>query len=566
MKKMKHINFNFRKTIALSRVIIVTVFTVLMSCSSDFLDQKPLGDISDVDVFNNDELLEAYVNGNYRAFKFFQFGAFHKDGISDDAVNNVMVAYNRGLITPDFYGDEGGVLQDAWNHNYKSIRNTNIFFDRIGDSKASPELVKRLTGEMRFIRAWCYFDLISLFGPVPFKIELFELGQESFDTPRTSYNEIIAFIKEEMDKAVNELPAEDTGVSFNGRATRGAAAALRSRALLYAASPLNNPSNDRSKWEAARDAAKAAIDLGDYSIDPDYSNLFNKDISQEVMFARSFTQENPVLSGWLAAWNTGIDRYYLPTGYFGAVDTNFFKPLQSIVDAYETLDGSPVDPQNPWVNRDPRLDMTIIHHGSIIAGKTIEYHIDENEPTITGLAGPASALRGGTQSNYNVLKQTEPEIIATFGSIPHEKPWVFFRLAEMYLNYAEALIELGDDAGARAAIQVVRNRANVNMPAFTESGEALKTRYRNERRIELAFENHRWYDIIRWKIAPTVLVKPAMGVKVLRNTTTLPPSITYDYDSNVIDNLRIWDDKLYYLPIPRSEVEASPSLTQNPGY
>ncbi len=563
---MKNIKFNIKKTIALRTIIALTMVSVLMSCSNDFLDQKPLGDISDIDVFNNDQLLESYVNGNYRAFKFFQFGAFHKDGISDDAVNNAFVAYNRGLITPDFYGEEGGVLQDAWNHNYKSIRNTNIFFDRIEDSNASPELVKRLTGEMRFIRAWCYFDLINLFGDVPFKTSLFELGQESFDTPRTSYDEIVAFIKAEMDKAVLELPQENTGGTFNGRATRGAAAALRSRALLYAASELHNPSNNISKWEAARDAAKAAIDLGDYNIDPNYSNLFNKNISNEVMFARSFTQENPVLDGWLAAWNTGIDRYYLPSGYFGAVDTNFFKPLQSLVDAYETLDGSPVDPQNPWVNRDPRLDMTIIHHGSVVAGNTIEYHVDKNDPSNSALAGPASALRGGTQSNYNVLKQTDPNLIATFGAEPHENPWVFFRLAEMYLNYAEALIELGDDAGAKAAIQVVRSRANVSMPAFTESGNDLKTRYRNERRVELAFENHRWYDIIRWKIAPTVLALPAKGVRVLKDNTTNPATITYDYDDNIVDGLRVWDDKLYYLPIPRSEVEASPSITQNPGY
>ena len=560
MKNIK-LNIHYLKLI----VLILGMYAIPTACSDDILNQKPLSDISETDIFNNADLLEDFVNGRYKAFKYFQFGAFHKDGISDDAVNNSFVSYNRGEVTPD---NDAGVGQGSWNDNYANIRDINFFFAKISDSKLTPEILDRLAGEMQFIRAWLYFDLISLYGDVPLITDVIELGAESYDTPRTPYDEVVNFIVSELDDAIIKLPAEDTGGTFNGRATRGAAAALKSRVLLYAASPLHNPNNDLDKWRAARDAAEAVIDLNDYSLDSDYSNLFNVNISPEVIFARSFTRENPVLTGWLAAWNTGIDRYYLPTGYYN-VDTGFFKPLQALVDAYETIDGSPVDPQNPWNNRDPRLDMSIIHHGSIIPVQgtptTIEYHVDISDPGNADLAGLASALRGGTQSNYNVVKQTIPELEATFGAEPHETPWVFFRLGEMYLNYAEASIELGEDANARSAINIVRSRANVNMPPVSESGDALRQRYRNERRVELAFENHRWYDIIRWKIAPTVLATPAMGVKVWRDNSTIPPTDTYTYD-NVIDNLRIWDDKMYFLPIPRGEVEASPSLGQNPGY
>ena len=550
-------------------ILSVIALFVVVSCSEDLLDKKPLNDISDVDIFNNDDLLENYVNGNYRAFSYFKFGAFHKDGVSDDAQNRDLAGYNRGEGTPD---SDGGVGQGAWFNNYPAIRDTNIFFNRIENSTASPDVVKRLTGEMRFIRAWLYFDLMSLYGDVPLLTNLFELGQESFDTERTPYDEIVVWLVSELDLAISELLKEDTGGSFNGRATRGAAAALKSRVLLYAASSLHNSSNDMSKWEAARDAAKAVIDLGDYSIDDDYLSLYDVDISEEVIFARSFTEENKV-EPW-SSWNSSIDNYFLPRGYFGGTSTHF-STLQAIVDAYEYADGTAFDPENrpadPFANRDPRLDMTVIHHGSVIEGQTIEYHVDAADPTNQALAGPASFSAGGSNGNYDVLKQTDPTIDSGFGggaaSNPsHLKPWIFFRLAEAYLNYAEALIELGDDAGARTAIQVVRNRQGVNMPAFTESGTTLKERYRNERRVELAFENHRWYDIIRWKIAPEVLNKPAVGVTVWRDNTTNPPTDTYTYDDRVIDNLRTWDDKMYFLAIPRSEIEASPSLGQNPGY
>lgn len=131
----------------------------------------------------------------------------------------------------------------------------------------------------------------------------------------------------------------------------------------------------------------------------------------------------------------------------------------------------------------------------------------------------------------------------------------------VYLNYAEALIELGDDAGARAAINFVRSRPGVNMPDVTESGDALRQRYRNERRVELAFENHRWYDITRWDIAKDVLNKPAVGVNIIRNAGV----DTYTFD-RVEDAGRIWDNKMYRFPIPRGEVEAAPSLGQNDGY
>ncbi|GAA3580551.1 RagB/SusD family nutrient uptake outer membrane protein [Snuella lapsa] len=563
---------NHKKRAGAIAMLFITVITTVLvfSCSEDVLNKQPLADISDDDIFNDDVLLDAYVLGNYRAFRFFQFGAFFTEAGSDNAMyvgdGGGLQLYGRNEHTADNSED---FTQNAWRENYANIRKINIYFNRIENTGASPDLVKKLTAEMRFIRAWCYFDLISFYGDVPLITDLVDLGSE-FDRTRTPYNEVSAFVVNELNAAIPDLPTEAFDEN-TGRATRGAAMALKSRVLLYAASALHNPDDDLSKWQAASDAAEAAMNLSEYGIDPDYSNIYNETRSQEVMFARGYTNENKSADASLPGvwtWNFVIDRYYLPANYFIS-DPRFTMAIQSIVDAYETIDGSPVDPQDPWANRDPRLNMTIIHHNSVINKEgtpiTIEYHYDKDDPNNAAKAGLASNLNGGTPTHYNILKQTDTSKPLALENPDHHAPWVYFRKAEMYLNYAEAQIELGNDANARNAINIVRSRANVNMPDVTESGEALKQRYRNERRVEFAFENLRWYDITRWKIGADV-IKPAVGLTVLRDNSTTPPTDTYSYD-RVIDALRKWDDRKYFLPIPRAELEASPSLLpQNSGY
>ncbi|MEX0314958.1 MAG: RagB/SusD family nutrient uptake outer membrane protein [Allomuricauda sp.] len=570
---MKHIKFKKKVKIALTTVgmlLLAFVPISITSCSDEILNKQPIGDIAGDDIFNDEGLLEAYVLGSYRAFRFFQFGAFFTEGSTDNAVNvdgGAWITHNRGETTAD-NGEEW--TRNAWRENYTQIRRINLYFDRIDGSSVSPELTEKLTAEMRFIRAWCYFDLIGFYGGVPLVTELFELGQESFDGTRASYDEVSAFIVNELDLAIPNLP-EEAFDGQTGRATRGAAMALKSRALLYAASPLNNPSNDMVKWQAASDAAEAAMNLSEYGIDPDYSNLYNETRSMEVMFGRGYTFENPAnfvdSFGW--NWNFIIDRYYLPRGYF-ASDPRFIMPIQDLVDAYETLDGSPVDPQDPWTNRDPRLDMTIIHHNSLVTSPdgpvTIEYHQDAADPNNADLSGLASAIRGGTQSQYNILKQTQPEEPLGLQNPNHLKPWIYFRLAEMYLNYAEAQIALGNEDNARNAINTVRARANVNMPPLTDSGSDLVQRYRNERRIEFAFENLRWYDITRWQIGSETLTDTAYGITVLRDNSVSPSTDMYIYNDRIIDGLRTWNDNMALFPIPRTEIEASQNLEQNPGY
>ncbi|WP_299553809.1 RagB/SusD family nutrient uptake outer membrane protein [Seonamhaeicola sp.] len=556
------------KTIVMSIVVFTSV--IMSSCSEDILNKQPLADISDGDIFNDDALLDAYVLGNYRAFRFFQFGAFFPEVGTDNAMHVAggggLQLYARNQHTADNSED---FTQNAWRENYSNIRRANIYFDRIANTMASPDLVQKLTAEMRFIRAWCYFDLISFYGDIPLITDLVDLGA-AFDRTRTPYDEVSAFIVSELDAAIPDLPTEAFDGN-TGRATRGAAMALKSRVLLYAASALHNPTNDLTKWQAASDAAEAAMDLPEYSIDPDYSNIYNEVRSQEVMFARGYTNENRAANTDLPGvwtWNFVIDRYYLPANYFVS-DPRFTMAIQNLVDAYETQDGSPVDPQDPWTNRDPRLDMTIIHHNSVINKEgspiTIEYHYDQADPSNAALAGLGSNLNGGTVTHYNIIKQTDTSKPLGLENPDHHAPWVYFRKAEMYLNYAEAQIELGNEANARMAINKVRSRTNVDMPDVTDSGVALKQRYRNERRVEFAFENLRWYDITRWKIGDQV-IKPAIGLTILRDNTTNPPTETYQYD-RVVDEFRTWDDRMYYMPIPRAELEASPSLLpQNPGY
>jgi hypothetical protein len=357
---------------------------------------------------------------------------------------------------------------------------------------------------------------------------------------------------DDLDAAVQLLPQSYDGDN-TGRATKGAAMALKSRVLLYAASELNNPSHDLNKWQEAADAAKAVIDLNLYSLNGDYAGTFF-DLTTETIWGKQFTK----------SMGHYINFALNPNGYYGG---GWFVPAQSLVDAYETKEGFPVllddgtvnpasgyDLQNPYIDRDPRFYATILYNGLQWKGREIETFVggkDTNEgvtPWNASLTGYnlRKWLREGDQIN-------ELEVVTN--------PYSFFRLAEIYLNYAEALIEMGGhDDDAKLYINLVRSRAG--MPDITETGSDLMRRYRNERRVELAFENHRFFDVLRWKIAGDVFSKNAMGVRITKNPDN---SLIFEYDR--IAEERMFKEEQYLLPIPRSEItKSNGSLEQNPGY
>jgi starch-binding outer membrane protein, SusD/RagB family len=602
MKKMKYI----------IGLIILIGFTT--SCNDDFLDKKPLDQFSDVDVWNDASLVEAFVNNFYRqlghSFAIDMLASYVDEAhfTPDWGVSN----FNRSLLTPDqipgwdvdWFGT--GTFRKRWGPLYSSIRATNIFLSKINDANIDDQAWKdRLTGETYFWRAFYYHYLTSLYGGVPIITDPYTLTDE-FTIARDSYEDCINFIVSDLDRAAALLP-EIHGGNNNGRATKGAALTLKARVLLYAASDLHNSysypgysnpeligytGGDRAaRWRAARDAAKAVIDMGIYSLyapnpasadeaTQNYIDYFTSKSASEDIFVRYYLQK--VDEGW--------DNYHpgLHSGPNGYHNWGNNTPLGRMVDSFEMEDGTPFSWNNPdhkadpygifgGQKRDPRFYANILYDGAswrprpsdvanidpvgIIQTGRWQLSSDPNDirPGLDTRQGPIEDWNGG-YTGYYVRKMIVEDIDAQFTR--QEVPWRYMRLGEVYLNYAEACIELGEENEARNYINLIRKRAG--MPDITESGEALKVRYRNERRIELMYEEHRVFDVRRWVIGNEAY-SPAWKVDILYpwvNGATAEQPI---YEPQVFEQ-RAWDNKAYFFPIYRDEMNKNDLLIQNPGY
>ncbi len=454
-----------------------------------------------------------------------------------------------------------------------------------------------MRGEAYFLRGYFYHNLMRVNGGVPLITQVYGL-QDSTAKARNSFEETINFIVRDADSAAALLPAAYTGVDL-GRATKGAALSLKSRVLLYAASDLYNinPSHmpetgytsgsQQTRWEAARDAAKAIMDLGTYklfaanpatgdSTAANYANLFLSKTNEEVIFSR-FTSVSA------AAPNVGL--WFNPNGYHGYGENS---PIQQMVDSYEMRDGSkfswgnPVHAAHPYENRDPRFYATIFFDGApwkkrtsdgevfdpvgiVQAFKTLTLPDGSTLPGIDTRNGPIENWNG-SYSNYYLRKFVDPN--NNHQAASQEIPWPFFRYGEILLNYAEACIALGQEQEARDVLNQIRKRAG--MPDFTTAltGTMLRDEYRNERKIELAFEEHRFFDIRRWMIAPQVMNENARGIEIsVQGTNRADRSTYHDYHYKVIDiQNRHWDNKMYFIPVQLEEMNRNPLLKQNPGY
>lgn len=536
------------------KMLMVFCITMISSCGDDVMDKVPLDKYSDAAVWQDESLTKSFVNNIYRSLPTGHFGGLpaYLSAFTDES-KIIGVGFdsqvNAGDLTP---GNIGGPL-NYWNAYYSVIGKCNIFLDRIKTSSIDAELKSRLTGEIKVLRATSYFGLINFFGDAPIIDKPLTLT-DNLDLPRDSYTDVVDFVVAELDEAASLLPL-DYDAANKGRITKGAAMAVKSRTLLYAASPLNNPGNDMAKWQKAADAAKAVMDLGLYSLHSNYKELFLKSAAYnaEIIWQRPYNN--------LVDLEVTVEVALFPPGNNGRAQIS---PIHNIVADYETVNGlQPEDdlaynPQNPYVNRDPRFYATILYDGAPFKGREIATFvpggIDGNEYQ----AGSVSVPRPG----YYLRKFMDESISDPIDTRVGNTPWTFFRYSEILLNYAEAKHFLGDDATARQFINIVRSRPGVNMPDVTESGAELFERIVNERRIELAFEGHRFFDVRRWKIAPTVLNINAQEMRIEKDPIT--GAKTYIVRDFLPE--RRFFDKNYRLPIPQSEMERSPSFTQNPGY
>lgn len=540
------------KNIVFSLMFIITI----QSC--DILDLKPLDKISETDTWTDQALMQLYINGTYQAIPH----GFRQDVLAaatDETycIHNYGSLYQvqQGAMTQDNVGGLSGNI-NYWSNAYKNIRNINIFFTKIDNSPVDENFKKGVTGEMKFLRAYIYANMIWRYGGVPLITKVFELN-EDYSFARNSYSECVDFIIAELDEAIKLLPAKQPSGQL-GRASGDACHALKSRVLLYAASELNNPDHNNAKWQKAAEATEVL--LGKYSLLDDYQSIFLAD-NNEIIFSRSFTQANST-------------DYHLWNGRNGSNGWTAQNPTQNLVDAFEMSETgmqpyteqsggalivnpeSGYDPKNPYFGRDPRFYATILYDGSMWQGR-------ETETWHGGLDSPESDIGSWNASKtaYAIKKFIIESIPSSGSTQKPTNPWIFFRYTELLLNYAEAKFELGDEATAREYLNKIRLRPSVNMPLVSDTGEKLRKCIQNERRIELVFEEHRFFDVRRWKIAMDTENQDlsAMNIQKL-------PDGTKTYQKDMLLR-RSFLKQHYLIPIPKAEIDRSlNALTQNPDY
>ncbi|MFA6769070.1 MAG: RagB/SusD family nutrient uptake outer membrane protein [Parabacteroides sp.] len=525
--------------------------------SCNVLDMNPLDKISETNVWNDVSLIQLYVNAAYN----FIPHQYTNDMFSSKC-DEVYCIHNwnnctnlqEGEMTSDNVTGYGNQV-NFWASAYSNIRSINIFFDRIESSPIETSTKNQLKGEMQFLRAFIYANLIWRYGGVPIVSDLYDLNQD-YTATRSSYDDCVNYIVKELDEAMALLPTKCSSTDL-GRASGDACKALKARVLLYAASEQNNPTHSKEKWQKAADATKAVLDAG-YSLCDDYQSIFLSN-NNEIIFARFFTQANS-------------NSFMLYSGRNGSNGQDGYCPSQNMVNSYEMTNGqmpflneelplqinplSGYDENHPYMNRDPRFEASILHDGSMWAGRETEtYH--------GGMDSPESSVASWNASKTSyVFKKFIIESIPPAGSSENpENPWIYFRLGEFYLNYAEIMYELGNEDVAREYLNKIRARKSVSMPPVTAIGVELRDKIRHERRIELAFEGHRFFDVRRWKIADQTESKSllAMNIQKLADGTK-----TYEQTFLL---KRTFLSQHYLIPIPRSEINKSNgAIEQNLGY
>jgi len=580
----------------------VLVLLGLTGCNG-ILDQTPKDQLSDEAVFTDPNLAQAFLNDMYRGLGHGLYEImlasitdethFIHNYATEPVVKSIITSSDRGAI------DDGRFAHFNWGPTYSRIRQTNIFLSKIDGTTFDVAWKQRMKGEAFFLRAYFYHNLMRMYGGVPLITKVYGLN-EDYQVARNTFQETVAFIAANADSAAALLPLSYSGADV-GRATKGAALALKARVLLYAASDLYNvnpsgnaengyttPQDRSALWRAAKDAAKAVMDLGIYSLfrptpasaqeaAKNYGDLFLQTMSEEVILSRFF------LSTRDDGYNPGLHNG--PNGYHTWGGNT---PIQNLIDDYRMADGSKFDWTNPahaaapYANRDPRFYASIAYDGA--PWRTRPDDVKGLDPvgiiqTFRALKLPDSSVVAGLDtrdspvenwngaySGYYIRKFVDPSINAQF--VKEQVPWVFFRYAEVLLNYAEASIELDELADAVNALNQIRVRAG--MPTFSAAlGQgALRDEYRNERRIEMAFEEQRFFDVRRWLTAPAVLSKVAGGINIFLNGTSRTDRTTWTNYRYAIDTVqtRAWDNKMYFMPIRLDELNRNSMLKQNPGY
>ena len=547
-------------------IISSLVIALVSSACSDFLDTSIDRNSTGETITTNYSSIWGFGRAFYTPLGY-GFGmidsnifATASDEAQQTSAQSNVIYFNKGMLNENV-----NPLFTYYRNYYEGIRAANFFLDYVGNGKGEALLAQNrnlvtdkvnyerdlqslawFKAEAHVARAYYYAELAKMYGGVPIVESHIDDGTM---IKRASYDEVIDYIVNEIDTYKDSLAIDwKEFTDREGRFTLGVALAIKSRVLLYAASPLHNPENDLTKWEAAAAAANELISHPElsYALADGYGNYFigaNPLTSPESIYLVRRSQSNSMEK----------NNYPIATqgGKSGAT------PTHNLVAAYEYI-GTP-DPANPYANRDPRLAASVVTNGSTWNGRVID-----QAPGGSDDMANANASKTG----YYLKKFLTDNLNLTQGQVAQHN-WVAYRYGEILLNYAEAMNEAyGPDAlpagytmTARQALQMVRDRASSKLPKVVASDkDSFRDAVKHERRIELAFEDHRYWDLLRWKDAMTVLNNPVLGVAVERNGEG------WSYKVQEVAT-RTFYEKNYYLPFLRSEIENSNNtLEQNPNY
>lgn len=552
------------------KYIFLAVGLVLLfaSCKEDYLDVSATDRISDEAISADSSLFEDFVINRYmgvrltnkeaegtppgfgRGFEYALWSSLTDESIYNNDDNTWLV--QRGQLAPENTGIAGTI----WSRSYRSIRECNYALEQIDDVPMSQTGKDLLTAEIKFIRAYRYQDLIRNYGKVVLMGDkVYNLSDDLTNEElfkRASISEGIDYVVDQLDQAAAGLPANNSSRWPLGRATKGAAMALKSRILLYAASPLYNAGN----WDDAANAAKAVMDMDKYTLNPDYGSLFLSPNSDEIIFERLYT---------IGARHVCLEISNGPNGYGGWAGNT---PLQNFVDAYEVVEDAdtavPFDWDNvdhasdPYSNRDPRFYETVLYNGAEYRGREVETFVPGGKDSKDGKDNWNASKTG-----YYLKKFIDEDLpIDNPWDIAGTQPWIYLRYAEILLNYAEAQNEAsGPDASVYNAMNMIRERAGMPDLPDNLSQDEMRERIRHERQVELAFEEHRFYDVRRWKIAMETENEPAYGITITKDGGE------FTYERKIALEGRNFEEQHYWLPIPRDEIQSTGNkLEQNPNY
>ncbi|SEM41556.1 Starch-binding associating with outer membrane [bacterium A37T11] len=588
---------------SLSLIVYITSILSGTSCSH-YLDKEFDASLSEEKVFGNATMTREFLTNIYTnlpdgigIYNDPQFLGASRDCMTDNSVSFWGLHYYTKIATDNYTATDHPLL-GFWGNNFNGIRKCNQFLkyvDPTNPNNPHPDksvisnsevpgddnhLRDRYVAEAKFMRALFHFELVDYFGNTPIlENQIFDLSdQAAMNTPRKDAAEVLKWIADQCDAIKDVLPFRYSSDGNWGRINGAAAYALKSRALLYRASALHNSSNDKSWWTEAANAAKDFITKNTASVTPfklypDYQKSFYETPYQndELILSRSIWYTN------------AIETNLLPYGFSGCSGRT--NPTQNFVDSYEMSNGKMIDeagsgynPQKPYDNRDPRLEATIFHEGSVWG------RADYNEQRAIDVTTGGKDYRGdlgGTFTGYYLKKFVNPDMVMqdkkTFAHV-----WVIYRYAEILLNYAEALNEAGATSSeVSAPLNEVRKRAGQPELAAGLSQDALRKKIRNERRVELCFEDHRFFDLRRWKAYEGVTAtnetsKPRyeqllnLYVTTVTATGGVPKYTGTTVNQNVKDDniqTRVFNSpKNYLFPIPYNEVVKAPNLVQNQGW